>query len=73
MNRHQLQELARAHALYQEHLDHRSRLIAALNSGRLQSRPSALFSPSPRFHAVRGGRGTRALRAARADRLAKAA
>ncbi|MGD9945331.1 MAG: hypothetical protein AB7L76_07840 [Burkholderiaceae bacterium] len=43
MNRHQLSELGRAYARYQTHLDHHARLLAAINEGRLQPRPSGLF------------------------------
>ncbi|MGD9945991.1 MAG: hypothetical protein AB7L76_01565 [Burkholderiaceae bacterium] len=78
MNRHQLEELAVAHALYEQHLAHRTRLIEALNAGRLQGRPLSLFSPGPRLRAVKTSRSSRASRSARTtpprrDRLAKVA
>ncbi|MBN9425004.1 MAG: hypothetical protein J0H09_00705 [Burkholderiales bacterium] len=81
MNRHQLSELGRAHEQYQAHLDHTTRLIAAINEGRLQPRASDLF-PS-RFTAsvrelrsmrpVRGERASRGTRQIRGDRARKAA
>lgn len=43
MNRHQLATLEAAAAQYRQHVEHQQRLIAALNEGRLQPRPSTLF------------------------------
>ncbi len=48
MNRHQLETCKAAAERYQQHVEHQARLISALNEGRLQPRPSALFEqPRP--------------------------
>lgn len=43
MNRHQLATLATAAAQYRQHIEHRQRLIAALNEGRLTVPTLRLF------------------------------
>lgn len=53
MNRHRIQTLRAAAAEYQQHVEHQQRLIAALNEGRLQPRPSTLFEQRPAAAKVR--------------------
>lgn len=70
MNRHQLSELGHAYEQYRAHLDHTTRLIAAINEGRLQPRASSLF-PNRFTASVRELRSVRPVRGERAGRGAR--
>lgn len=48
MNRHRIAELAAAAAEYRRYSEHRERLIAAINRGRIVIRPLRVFGARPR-------------------------
>ena len=56
MNRHRIQVLRAAAAEYQQHLEHLTRLIAAVNEGRITVPPLRLFEqrrPAPKTKRLR--------------------